>query len=87
MRNIKNLYQSDRQFKQIGAELIGADYKKGLLEIIKLTNNIINNLKIKNTIIDFSVPALMKYLEDIIDFNRTDGLIIKEAIKIKMLVL
>ena len=83
LRNIKNLYQSDRQFKQIGAELIGADYKKGLLEIIKLTNNIINNLKIKNTIIDFSVPALMKYLEDIIDFNSTDGLIIKEAIKNK----
>ena len=47
LRNTKNFYQSDRQYQQIGAELIGAPYNKGLLEIIQLTKKIINNLKIK----------------------------------------
>ena len=47
LRNAKNLYQSDRQYQQIGAELIGAPYNKGLLEIIQLIKKIINKLKIK----------------------------------------
>ncbi len=83
LRNIKNLYQSDRQFKQIGAELIGAPYKESLLEIINLTNNIIKSLKIKNTIIDFSVPSLMRHLERIINFTKPEGKIMKEAIENK----
>ncbi|MBF96766.1 MAG: ATP phosphoribosyltransferase regulatory subunit [Alphaproteobacteria bacterium MarineAlpha9_Bin4] len=83
LRNIKNLYQSDRQFKQIGAELIGASHNKGLLEIIKLANSIIKSLKMKNTTIDFSVPSLMRYLEKIIDFKKTEGKMIREAIENK----
>ena len=83
LRNMKNLYQSDRQFKQIGAELIGEDNNNGLIEIIELVNNIIKKLKIKNTIIDFSVPSLMRYLEKTIDFNKEEGKIIKEAIENK----
>ena len=83
LRNMKNLYQSDRQFKQIGAEIIGADYKKSLLEIIKLTNFIVTNLKIKNTVIDFSVPSLMIHLQKLINFNTVEGKIIKEGIENK----
>ena len=83
LRNMKNLYQSDRQFKQIGAELIGEDYNNGLIEIIELANNIIKKLKIKNTIIDFSVPSLMRHLEKTIDFNKEEGKLIKEAIENK----
>ena len=35
LRNAKNLYQSNRQYQQIGAELIGAPYNRGLLEDYK----------------------------------------------------
>ena len=83
LRNAKNLYQSDRQYQQIGAELIGAPYNKGLLEIIKLIKKIINKLKIKNTIIDFSAPSVMRYLESNINFKTNNGLLIKEAIQNK----
>ena len=83
LRNIKNLYQSDRQFKQIGAEIIGASYKKGLLEIINLTNDITKSLKIKNTIIDFSIPSLIKNLEKKINFSKTEEKKIREAIENK----
>ena len=80
LRNIKNLYQSDRQFKQIGAELIGASYNKGLLEIINLTNDILNKLKIKNTILDFSAPSIMRLLEKTISQSKPEILKIREAI-------
>ena len=83
LRNTRNLYQSDKQYQQIGAELIGAPYNKGLLEVIQLTKNIINKLKIKNTIIDFSVPSLIRYLETTINFKTNDGKKIKEAIQNK----
>ena len=43
LRNAKNLYQSDRQYQQIGAELIGAPYNRGLLEIIQLIKKILIN--------------------------------------------
>ena len=80
LRNIKNLYQSERQFKQIGAEIIGYKYNKGLLEIINITNNIFNNLNIKNIILDFYVPSLMRFLEKNLKFNKSDKKRIKEAI-------
>lgn len=83
LRNTKNLYQSDRQYQQIGAELIGAPYNKGLLEIIQITKRIISNLKIKNTLIDFSVPSIMRYLEDNINLKTKDGQIIRDAIQNK----
>ena len=83
LRNAKNLYQSDRQYQQIGAELIGAPYNRGLLEIIQLIKKIINKLKIKNTIIDFSAPSVMRYLESIINFKTNSGIMIKEAIQNK----
>ncbi len=83
LRNTKNLYQSDRQFKQIGAEIIGASYKEALLEIIKLINNIIKNIKIKNTIIDFSIPSLIKNLEKKINLSNPERKKIREAIENK----
>ena len=83
LRNAKNLYQSDRQYQQIGAELIGAPYNRGLLEIIQLIKKIINKLKIKNTIIDFSAPSVMRYLESTINFKTNNGIMIKEAIQNK----
>ena len=45
--------------------MIGYKYNKGLLEIINITNNIFNNLNIKNIILDFSAPSLMRFLEKI----------------------
>jgi len=83
LRNIKNFYQSDRQFKQIGAELIGSPYNNGLQEIITLIKVIIKDLKIKNTTIDFALPSLMKILENSINFRRAEGKIIKNAIENK----
>ena len=83
LRNAKNLYQSDRQYQQIGAELIGAPYNRGLLEIIQLIKKIINKLKIKNTIIDFSAPSVMRYLESAINFKTNSGIMIKEALQNK----
>ena len=83
LRNARNLYQSDKQYQQIGAELIGSPYNRGLLEIIQLIKKIINKLKIKNTIIDFSAPSLMRYIETTINFKTKNGVMIKEAIQNK----
>ena len=83
LRNTKNLYQADRQYQQIGAELIGAPNDRGLLEIIQLVKKIISTLKIKNTLIDFSVPSLMRYLEKRINLKKNYGQTIREAIQNK----
>ena len=78
-RNIKNIYQTDRQFKQIGAEIIGGPNLQSLLEVLDVTIKILSKLKIKNITIDFTLPAISRYLEKNIDFKKKEGLFIQEA--------
>lgn len=78
-RNNKNIYQSDRQFKQIGAEIIGGPDLNSLLEILDVTIKVFYEMKIKDITIDFTLPAISRYLEKKLDFTKKDSLIIKEA--------
>ncbi len=79
-RNIKNIYQTDRQFKQIGAEIIGGPNLQSFLEILDVTIKGLYELKIKNITIDFTLPAISRYLGETVNFKKKDGLIIKEAL-------
>ena len=78
-RNIKNIYQTDRQFKQIGAEIIGGPNLQSLLEVLDVTIKVLSKLKIKNITIDFTLPAISRYLEKSIDFKKREGFVIQEA--------
>ncbi|MBJ56941.1 MAG: hypothetical protein CMP24_01710 [Rickettsiales bacterium] len=79
-RNIKNIYQTDRQFKQIGAEIIGGPNLQSFLEILDVTIKGLYELKIKNITIDFTLPAISRYLGKTVNFKKKDGLVIKEAL-------
>ena len=68
LRNTKNLYQSDRQYQQIGAELIGAPYNKGLLEIIQITKNLIINL-VDKILINLDIKIMTKITITMINKN------------------
>lgn len=82
-RNEKNIYQTDRQFKQIGAEVIGVDSIDSFIEVINITLEALNILNIKNITIDFSLPSISRYLEKKISYKNNDGAIIREAIENK----
>ena len=83
LRNTKNIYQSDKQFKQIGAEIIGAPIKESLSEILNITFRILKNLKINNFTIDFSLPIISRYLEKNVLSKSSEGSVIKHALENK----
>ena len=80
LRNSKNIYQTDRQFKQIGAEIIGAPGNKGLIEIIDITVSVLKNLNINNINIDFSLPSISRYIDSSVNFETKIGRKVKESI-------
>ena len=80
LRNEKNIYQSDRQFKQIGAEIIGSSSSNSLVEILNITLDTLKAMNVNNITIDFSLPSISRYLETKIDFKKKEGSIIKEAL-------
>lgn len=80
LRNEKNVYQTDRQFKQIGAEVIGASSLESFVEILNITLDALNKIRVKNITIDFSLPSISRYLEKIIDFKKPAGQNVKQAI-------
>ena len=83
LRNEKNIYQADRQFKQIGAEIIGCSSLHSLVEILGITIDVLKSMSVNNITIDFSLPSISRYLEKKIDFKKKEGLIIKEALNNK----
>ncbi len=80
IRNTKNSYQTDRQFKQIGAEVLGGAANTSLIEILSITTDILLNFKINNITIDFSLPTIFRLLEKKFSLNKKSNKIIKEAI-------
>ena len=83
IRNIKNSYQTDRQFKQIGAEVLGGASNTSLLEILSITIETLLNFKINNITIDFSLPTIFRLLEKKLFLNKKSNKIVKEAIENK----
>lgn len=83
IRNTKNSYQTDRQFKQIGAEVLGGAANTSLIEILSITINILLNFKIKNITIDFSLPTIFRLLEKKFFLDKKSNIIVKEAIENK----
>ncbi len=61
-----------RQFTQIGSEIIGVGDNYCLNEIINLIIEILNKLKIKKFIINFSMPNLIKLIARDFKLNKSD---------------
>jgi len=80
IRNSKNSYQADRQFKQIGAEIIGGNSIYGLIEILYLTTNALSKLEIKNITIDFSLPEISRLIDKKLKLNKKNNKSIKDAL-------
>ena len=83
IRNTKNSYQTDRQFKQIGAEVLGGAPNTSLIEILSITTDILLNFKVNNITIDFSLPAIFRLLEEKFFLEKKSNKIVKEAIENK----
>ncbi len=83
IRNIKNNYQTDRQFKQIGAEVLGGATNTSLIEILNITIDVLLNFKINNITIDFSLPTIFRLLEKKLSQNTKSNKLVKEAIENK----
>lgn len=80
LRNDSKNILPDRQFKQIGAELIGPPLIAGLFEIISSTIESLYKLNLNNISIDFTIPALISYLNKNINFSNKEKEIISEAL-------
>ncbi len=61
-----------RQFTQIGSEIIGVEKDYCLDEIINLIIEILNKLKIKKFIINFSIPNLINLIAEDFKLNKSD---------------
>ena len=83
LRNTKNIYQSDKQFKQIGAEIIGVPSNQSIYEILNITFDLLKSLNINNFTVDFSLPSISRYLEKIVLKQNDDGELIQHALENK----
>ncbi|OUU61335.1 MAG: hypothetical protein CBC22_07805 [Alphaproteobacteria bacterium TMED62] len=63
IRNSKNNYKSERQFKQIGVELIGGPQDASMVEILNLAISSLSKINIKNITIDFSLPSIFRLID------------------------
>jgi len=83
IRNSKISYNSEKQFRQIGVELIGGSNAYSLVEILDITINSLAKLKIKNINIDFSLPAIFRYIDKNLDLKIKSNRLVKEALENK----
>ena len=63
IRNSKNHYKLERQFKQIGVELIGGPQDNSMVEILNLAISSLSQINIKNITIDFSLPSIFRLID------------------------
>ena len=63
IRNSRNQYKAERQFKQIGVELIGGPQDTGMVEILNLAISSLSQINIKNITIDFSLPSIFRIID------------------------
>ena len=80
IRNSKNNYNSERQFRQIGAELIGGSPKSSLQEILQIAISTLSVFKIRNITIDFSLPAISRLIDKNLNLKIKSNKLIKEAL-------
>jgi ATP phosphoribosyltransferase regulatory subunit len=66
----KNLY-ADRQQTQVGLEIIGSATKESNFEVIETLLKALRNLRLKNLLIEFSLPNFLKIFLDEIFFKKT----------------
>ena len=56
VRNKGTILRPERQFQQVGAEIIGSDSYKGDVEIINLAYETLKKIGVKNIVIDITAP-------------------------------
>ena len=78
-----NNLDMSRQFSQIGAEIIGIGDSFCEIELINLLLEILENLKIKNFIINFNMPILIRAIQEDFGLSMTDQNLLKEKYKNK----
>ncbi len=69
----ENLY-ADRQQTQVGVEFIGCDEEKSNFEIIKTSLSALKKLKVKNLLIEVSLPDFLEIFLDEIEAKNNDEL-------------
>ena len=83
IRNSKNNYKSERQFKQIGVELIGGPPANSMVEILNISVSSLYQINIKNISIDFSLPSIFRLIDKNFNLHLKSNEPIKNAIENK----
>ena len=69
VRKIGTILRPERQFQQVGAEIIGSESYKADVEIINLAYNSLKKIGVKNIVIEISAPlfldSVLKKIKDI----------------------
>ncbi len=81
IRNSKNRYKSERQFKQIGVELIGGPQDASMGEILNLAISALSQINIKDITIDFSLPSIFRLVDKNLNLKTNKN--IKKALENK----
>ncbi len=82
VRKKGSILRPERQFQQVGAEIIGADSYKADVEIINLAYKTLKNIGVKNIVIEISAPFFLENLLKTIKDKKLENDLIK-FIKLK----
>ena len=77
VRKKGSILRPERQFQQVGAEIIGADSYKADVEIINLAYQTLKNIGVKNIVIEISAPFFLENLLKTIKDKRLQNDLIK----------
>ncbi len=83
IRNSKNHYKTERQLKQIGAELIGGPQENSMVEILEIAISALEHINIKNITIDFSLPSIFRIIDKNFNLKLKSNKNIKKALENK----
>ncbi len=85
VRKIGSMLRPERQFQQVGAEIIGSESLKADVEIINLAYETLKNIGIKNIVIEISAPffldSFIKEIKDLEIRNKLKKLIKQRDLK------
>ena len=75
-----NQLRPERQFTQVGAELIGSSYVEADSEIISMAVIALQNLQIKNISVDISLPTIVPSIIYGLGLNDQQSVVIRQAL-------
>ena len=77
VRKKGSILRPERQFQQVGAEIIGADSYKADVEIINLAYQTLKNIGVKNIVIEISAPFFLENLLKTIKDKKLENDLVK----------